>query len=168
MTNIKYVIQNKFDPSVHTISPDASIHEAISLMTNKDIGALIVTQEQRVVGILSERDCARKMLKHQFLTEETQVRELMTAEVITIQLEHTVKDSLKLMTDHHLRHLPVLEQEQLVGMVAVGDLVKAIIEDQHDLIQQLENYIENFGDLADATIKDQQNLIQQLQSYDRQ
>lgn len=166
MTNIKYVIHNKIDPSIHTISPDASIHEAISLMASKDIGALVVTQEQRVVGILSERDCARKMLKYQFLTEETRVHELMTAEVITIPLEHSVEDSLKLMTDHHLRHLPVLENEQLVGMVAVGDLVKAIIEDQHDLIQQLENYIENFGDLADATIRDQQKLIQQLQYYE--
>jgi len=77
-----------------------------------------------------------------------------------------VKDSLKLMTDHHLRHLPVLEQERLVGMVAVGDLVKAVMEDQNALIQQLEYYIDQYGALADATIQDQQKLIQQLQSYE--
>lgn len=135
-------------------------------MANKNIGALIVTEETRVVGILSERDCARKMLKHQFLTEEVQVQQLMTANVLTVALEHSVKDSLKLMTDHHLRHLPVLEQERLVGMVAVGDLVKAVMEDQNALIQQLEYYIDQYGALADATIQDQQKLIQQLQSYE--
>ncbi len=135
-------------------------------MANKNIGALIVTEETRVVGILSERDCARKMLKHQFLTEEVQVQQLMTANVFTVALEHSVKDSLKLMTDHHLRHLPVLEQERLVGMVAVGDLVKAVMEDQNALIQQLEYYIDQYGALADATIQDQQKLIQQLQSYE--
>lgn len=135
-------------------------------MANKNIGALIVTEETRVVGILSERDCARKMLKHQFLTEEVQVQQLMTANVLTVALEHSVKDSLKLMTDHHLRHLPVLEQERLVGMVAVGDLIKAVMEDQNALIQQLEYYIDQYGALADATIQDQQKLIQQLQSYE--
>lgn len=166
MTNIKYIIEKKLDPSVHTISPSASVTEAISLMANKNIGALIVTEETRVVGILSERDCARKMLKHQFLTEEVQVQQLMTANVLTVALEHSVKDSLKLMTDHHLRHLPVLEQERLVGMVAVGDLVKAVMEDQNALIQQLEYYIDQYGALADATIQDQQKLIQQLQSYE--
>ena len=135
-------------------------------MANKNIGALIVTEETRVVGILSERDCARKMLKHQFLTEEVQVQQLMTANVLTVALEHSVKDSLKLMTDHNLRHLPVLEQERLVGMVAVGDLIKAVMEDQNALIQQLEYYIDQYGALADATIQDQQKLIQQLQSYE--
>lgn len=166
MTNIKYVIEKKLDPSVHTISPSASVTEAISLIANKNIGALIVTEETRVVRILSERDCARKMLKHQFLTEEVQVQQLMTANVLTVALEHSVKDSLKLMTDHHLRHLPVLEQERLVGMVAVGDLIKAVMEDQNALIQQLEYYIDQYGALADATIQDQQKLIQQLQSYE--
>ncbi len=166
MTNIKYVIEKKLDPSVHTISPSASVTEAISLIANKNIGALIVTEETRVVRILSERDCARKMLKHQFLTEEVQVQQLMTANVLTVALEHSVKDSLKLMTDHHLRHLPVLEQERLVGMVAVGDLIKAVMEDQNAFIQQLEYYIDQYGALADATIQDQQKLIQQLQSYE--
>lgn len=159
-------MKKKLDPSVHTISPSASVTEAISLIANKNIGALIVTEETRVVRILSERDCARKMLKHQFLTEEVQVQQLMTANVLTVALEHSVKDSLKLMTDHHLRHLPVLEQERLVGMVAVGDLVKAVMEDQNALIQQLEYYIDQYGALADATIQDQQKLIQQLQSYE--
>ena len=159
-------MKKKLDPSVHTISPSASVTEAISLIANKNIGALIVTEETRVVGILSERDCARKMLKHQFLTEEVQVQQLMTANVLTVALEHSVKDSLKLMTDHHLRHLPVLEQERLVGMVAVGDLIKAVMEDQNALIQQLEYYIDQYGALADATIQDQQKLIQQLQSYE--
>ena len=166
MTNIQYVLNNKLDSSVHTISPYASISDAISLMSNKDIGALIVTEEQRVVGILSERDCARKMLQHQFYAEDVQVHQLMTAEVITIPLENTVKESLKLMTDRHLRHLPVVEKDQLIGMVAVGDLVKAAMDDQLNLIQQLECYIDQYGELANATIQDQQKLIQQLQSYE--
>lgn len=110
-------------------------------MATKDIGALIVTEGQQVVGILSERDCARKIIMRDLPADNTQVCELMTSAVISVRLHNSVEECLKLMTDRHLRHLPVLEDERLVGMVAVGDLVKAVIDDQHELIAQLQHYI---------------------------
>lgn len=143
MTNVAYVIQKKIDQSVYTIAPDASITEAVTLMATKDIGALVVTEGDRVIGILSERDCARKLILRDLSADHTQVCELMTSAVISVRLHNSVEECLKLMTDRHLRHLPVLEDERLVGMVAVGDLVKATIQDQQDLIQQLQHYISN-------------------------
>ncbi|MHA3054930.1 CBS domain-containing protein [Acinetobacter sp. ANC 4633] len=141
MTNVAHVIQKKQNSSIYTIAPDASITEAVTLMANKDIGALVVTEGNQVVGILSERDCARKIIMRDLSADSTQVCELMTSAVISVRLNNTVEECLKLMTDRHLRHLPVLENDSLVGLVAIGDLVKATIEDQHDLIQQLQHYI---------------------------
>ncbi|ENV46716.1 CBS domain-containing protein [Acinetobacter brisouii] len=141
MTNVAHVIQKKQNSSIYTIAPDASITEAVTLMANKDIGALVVTEGNQVVGILSERDCARKIIMRDLSADSTQVSELMTSAVISVRLNNTVEECLKLMTDRHLRHLPVLENDLLVGLVAIGDLVKATIEDQHDLIQQLQHYI---------------------------
>ncbi|MEB3766328.1 CBS domain-containing protein [Acinetobacter sp. MD2] len=141
MTSVAQVIQQKKDPSVYTISPTASIVDAVNLMASKDIGAVIVTNEGKMVGILSERDCARKVIIHSLIAEETLVQEIMTANVISVHLNNTVEECLTLMTNRHLRHLPVLDQGHLVGLVAIGDLVKATIEDQHNLIQQLQHYI---------------------------
>ncbi|MHA3078941.1 CBS domain-containing protein [Acinetobacter sp. ANC 5383] len=143
MTNVAHVIQKKQNSSIYTIAPDASVTEAVTLMANKDIGALVVTEGNQVVGILSERDCARKIIMRDLSADSTQVCELMTSAVISVRLNNTVEECLKLMTDRHLRHLPVLENNLLVGLVAIGDLVKATIEDQHDLIQQLKHYISN-------------------------
>ncbi|MHA3059572.1 CBS domain-containing protein [Acinetobacter sp. ANC 4636] len=143
MTNVAHVIQKKQNSSIYTIAPDASVTEAVTLMANKDIGALVVTEGNQVVGILSERDCARKIIMRDLSADSTQVCELMTSAVISVRLNNTVEECLKLMTDRHLRHLPVLENDLLVGLVAIGDLVKATIEDQHDLIQQLQHYISN-------------------------
>lgn len=141
MTTVSQVIQQKKDASIYTISPDDSIVDAVNLMATKDIGAVIVTNNQRVVGILSERDCARKVIMQNLVAEDTLVSEIMTANVISVRLNNTVEECLTLMTDRHLRHLPVIENDALVGLVAIGDLVKATIEDQHDLIQQLQHYI---------------------------
>lgn len=143
MTTVSQVIQQKKDASIYTISPDASIVDAVSLMATKDIGAVIVTYDQHVVGILSERDCTRKVIMQNLIAEDTLVSEIMTTNVISVHLNNTVEECLTLMTDRHLRHLPVLEKDALVGLVAIGDLVKATIEDQHDLIQQLQHYITN-------------------------
>ena len=141
MTNVAHVIQQKFDQSIYTIAPDASITEAVVLMATKDIGALIVTEGQQVVGILSERDCARKIIMRDLPADNTQVCELMTSAVISVRLHNSVEECLKLMTDRHLRHLPVLENEKLVGFISIGDLVKAAMEDQRVLIEQLQQYI---------------------------
>ncbi|MCU4518111.1 CBS domain-containing protein [Acinetobacter radioresistens] len=141
MTTVSQVLHNKTEKAIFTISPEATILEAISLMANKGIGALIVTDEQRVVGILSERDYTRKVALMERSSYNTTVSEIMTNKVLTVGLNNTVEDCLQLMTDRHLRHLPVLEDERLVGLISIGDLVKAAMEDQRLMIDQLQQYI---------------------------
>ncbi|MCX0334535.1 CBS domain-containing protein [Acinetobacter radioresistens] len=141
MTTVSQVLHNKTEKAIFTISPEATVLEAISLMANKGIGALIVTDEQRVVGILSERDYTRKVALMERSSYNTTVSKIMTNKVLTVGLNNTVEDCLQLMTDRHLRHLPVLEDERLVGLISIGDLVKAAMEDQRLMIDQLQQYI---------------------------
>ncbi|BBL20736.1 MULTISPECIES: CBS domain-containing protein [Acinetobacter] len=141
MTTVSQVLHNKTEKAIFTISPEATVLEAISLMANKGIGALIITDEQRVVGILSERDYTRKVALMERSSYNTTVSEIMTNKVLTVGLNNTVEDCLQLMTDRHLRHLPVLEDERLVGLISIGDLVKAAMEDQRLMIDQLQQYI---------------------------
>ncbi len=141
MTTVSQVLHNKTEKAIFTISPEATVLEAISLMANKGIGALIVTDEQRVVGILSERDYTRKVALMERSSYNTTVSEIMTNKVLTVGLNNTVEDCLQLMTDRHLRHLPVLEDERMVGLISIGDLVKAAMEDQRLMIDQLQQYI---------------------------
>ncbi|MCX0331880.1 CBS domain-containing protein [Acinetobacter radioresistens] len=141
MTTVSQVLHNKTEKAIFTISPEATVLEAISLMANKGIGALIVTDEQRVVGILSERDYTRKVALMERSSYNTTVSEIMTNKVLTVGLNNSVEDCLQLMTDRHLRHLPVLEDERLVGLISIGDLVKAAMEDQRLMIDQLQQYI---------------------------
>ncbi len=141
MTTVSQVLHNKTEKAIFTILPEATVLEAISLMANKGIGALIVTDEQRVVGILSERDYTRKVALMERSSYNTTVSEIMTNKVLTVGLNNTVEDCLQLMTDRHLRHLPVLEDERLVGLISIGDLVKAAMEDQRLMIDQLQQYI---------------------------
>ena len=115
--------------------------EAIGLMADKGIGALIVTDGERVVGIFSERDYARKVALMDRNSHETSVADIMTSKVLTVERRNTVQECLNLMTERHLRHLPVVENEALIGLVSIGDLVKGIIQDQQSLIEQLQNYI---------------------------
>ncbi|WP_326518113.1 CBS domain-containing protein [Acinetobacter sp. CAAS 2-6] len=141
MTNVAQVIQHKADQQVFTISPNSTVLEAISVMADKGIGALVVTDGDRIVGILSERDYTRKIALMERSSYSTTVNEIMTSSVLTVTLSHTVEDCLQLITDRHLRHLPVVEQDKLVGLVSIGDLVKATMEDQKKMIQQLRQYI---------------------------
>ncbi len=141
MTNVAQVIKNKPEKEIFTISPDSTVLEAISVMADKGIGALVVTDADRVVGILSERDYTRKIALMERNSYNTTVNEIMTSQVITVTLTHTVEECLQLITDRHLRHLPVLEQGKLIGLVSIGDLVKATMEDQKQMIQQLRQYI---------------------------
>ena len=141
MTTVSQVLHNKTEKAIFTISPEATVLEAISLMANKGIGALIITDEQRVVGILSERDYTRKVALMERSSYNTTVSEIMTNKVLTVGLNNSVEDCLQLMTDRHLRHLPVLEDERLVGLISIGDLVKAAMEDQRLMIDQLQQYI---------------------------
>ena len=141
MTNVAQVIQNKIEQNIFTISPESTVLEAISLMADQGIGALVVTQQEKVVGILSERDYMRKVTLMKRTSEETTVSEIMTAKVLTVTKSTTVEDCLGLMTERHLRHLPVVENDKLIGLISIGDLVKAVMEDQRKLIDQLQQYI---------------------------
>ena len=141
MTNVAQVIQNKIEQNIFTISPESTVLEAISLMADKGIGALVVTDQDKVVGILSERDYTRKIILMERTSKETTVSEIMTAKVLTVTKSNSVEDCLDLMTDRHLRHLPVVENDKLIGLISIGDLVKVVMEDQRKLIDQLQQYI---------------------------
>ena len=141
MTTVAQVIQNKIGQEIYTISPSATVLEAIMLMANKGIGAVVVVEEAKVVGILSERDYTRKIALMQRTSDHTTVAEIMTSKVISVTRNNTVDECLELMTDRHLRHLPVLDDSNLIGFVSIGDLVKATMEDQRKLIEQLQQYI---------------------------
>lgn len=141
MTTVAQVLQEKASIETSTISPAATVLEAITLMGNKGIGAVIVTNADKVVGILSERDYTRKIALMQRTSDHTTVAEIMTSQVLSVTRTHTVDECLALMTDKHIRHLPVIENDILVGIVSIGDLVKATMEDQRKLIDQLQQYI---------------------------
>jgi len=125
MTTVAQVLQEKASIETSTISPTATVLEAITLMGNKGIGAVIVTNADKVVGILSERDYTRKIALMQRTSDHTTVAEIMTSQVLSVTRTHTVDECLALMTDKHIRHLPVIENDILVGIVSIGDLVKA-------------------------------------------
>lgn len=143
MLTVAHILQSKNEHSIYTISPEATVLEAISLMADKGIGALVVTEASQVIGIISERDYARKIALMERSSYNTLVSDIMTSKVLTVSSKTSVEDCLKLMTDRHLRHLPVIEHAKLIGLVSIGDLVKGIIQDQQALIDQLQYYIAN-------------------------
>ena len=126
---------------VVTIAPDASVFEALELMAEKDIGAVVVVHDDRVVGILSERDYARKVILHNKASRDITVDEIMTDRVLYVSPGHTVEECMALMTDKRIRHLPVMNGDELIGVLSIGDLVKATISEQDFTIRQLERYI---------------------------
>lgn len=141
MSSVAQVLKSKQDNSVYTISASDSVYNAIKLMADRQIGALIVTDGDAIAGIVTERDYARKVVLMERSSKETLVREIMSKAVRFVRLDQTTDECMALMTDHRMRHLPVIDQEKLVGMVSIGDLVKNIIADQRFTIQQLEQYI---------------------------
>lgn len=141
MTTVAQVLQNKKNVETSTIPPSATVLEAIRLMSSNSIGAIVVVESEKVVGILSERDYTRKVALMHRKSDQTLVSDIMTSNVISISPSHTVDDCLSLMTERHIRHLPVVENEQLIGIVSIGDLVKATMQDQKVLIEQLQQYI---------------------------
>ena len=144
MTTVKQLLQTK-GHNVWTVTPDNSVHEALKLMVEKNVGALVVLEAKNLVGIISERDYARMTILKEDLSMATPVSEIMTKKVIGIRPEQTIEECMALMTDKRIRHLPVLVDEQLVGVVSIGDVVKAIISHQEFIIEQLENYIVGSG-----------------------
>jgi CBS domain-containing protein len=122
-------------------TPDTSVYQALELMSEKNIGALMVLDGNRLVGIFSERDYARKVVLKGKFARETPVREVMTNEVITIRPDQSVEQCMEMMTSGRFRHLPVVEESALIGVISIGDVVKSIISDQQYHISQLEDYI---------------------------
>ena len=140
MTSIRLLLGKK-GSDVWSTTPETSVYDALLLLAEKNVGALLVLQEGELVGIISERDYARKVALRDKVSVEVPVREIMTEKVITISPQNTVEEALALMTDKHIRHLPVVEEDNLVGVISIGDLVKSIIAKQAVMINQLENYI---------------------------
>ena len=130
-------------PGVHTVRPDDTVFDALRLMAERNIGAVIVTADDRVVGILSERDYARKVILLGKASRETPVRTIMTTQVVTIDPGWTAEQCMALMNERRVRHLPVLEENQLVGIVSIGDVVRAVVDEQQFAIASLESYITN-------------------------
>lgn len=129
--------------AIYSVAPDAPVFEAIRLMSEHSIGALLVMQDQKLQGIVSERDYARKVFLMGRSSNDTPVRQIMTAAVITVGMNHSVQQCMQLMTDRRVRHLPVVEGGRVLGMLSIGDLVRAVLEEQAQTIEQLEHYIHN-------------------------
>jgi CBS domain-containing protein len=140
MKTVKDILRTK-GHDVWTIPPDATVYEALSLMADKNVGALVVLDGETVVGIMSERDYARKVVLHGKLSKEIPVKEIMTARVYYVRPEQNIQECMAQMTDKRVRHLPVLENDRLIGIISIGDVVKAIIAEQEFLIRYLESYI---------------------------
>ena len=137
---VSTVLRGK-ERKVITITPDSSVYDAIALMAENSIGALVVVSNNTLVGILSERDYARKVVLQSRSSKDTQVSDIMTTPVLTVSPGHTVEECMRVMTDRRIRHLPVVEGPAIVGIVSIGDLVRSLITAQGETIQLLEQYI---------------------------
>lgn len=126
---------------ISSVSPDAMVIEALRLMAEKNIGAIVVIENQKVAGIFSERDYARKIVLKNKESHNTPIREIMTGKVFSVTPNTSVDECMKLMTEKQIRHLPVVEDEKLIGIISISDVVEFIIEEQKDTIKNLESYI---------------------------
>lgn len=141
MKSVAQILKSKADHAVHTIGPEASVYEAIAMMAELNIGALVVLENDAVVGIITERDYARKIVLLARSSKSTPVRDIMTTPATCVAPEADNEACMALMTNLRTRHLPVVEEGRLVGIVSIGDIVKDIISDQEFIIDQLEHYI---------------------------
>ncbi|MGF6598199.1 CBS domain-containing protein [Paraburkholderia sp. GAS448] len=141
MTSVAQVLKTKPDNTVYTIDAGDSVFNAIKLMADRQIGAVVVTDGDSIAGIVTERDYARKVVLMDRSSKETPVRDIMSRAVRFVRPEQTTEECMAIMTDRRMRHLPVIDHEHLVGMVSIGDLVKNIIAEQQFTIQMLEQYI---------------------------
>ena len=141
MKSVAEILRSKPEQTVHTITPSASVFDAVKLMAEKSIGALLVMEDQKIDGIITERDYARKIVLMGRSSKETPVREIMTSPVMYVRPDETNEECMALMTDNRVRHLPVIDDDKLIGLISIGDLVKDIISEQKFIIDQLEHYI---------------------------
>ena len=141
MTIVADIVKSKIDLAVYTLGPSASVFDAVKLMTEKNIGALVVVEGEQVIGIVTERDVARNVVLMARSPKETPLSDIMTTLVMIVPPERTSEECMALMTEHRLRHLPVMDGGRLTGLVSIGDLVKDILSEQKFTIEQLEHYI---------------------------
>jgi len=141
MKTVAHILKSKPDQSVYTITPTASVLDALKLMAEKNVGALLVMDGEKIAGIITERDYARKIILRGRSSKDTPVHDIMTSSVMCVRPEQTSEECMMLMTENRLRHLPILDNGKLVGLISIGDLVKDIISEQQFIIEQLEHYI---------------------------
>jgi len=144
MTTLRDVIHKK-GGDIYSIQPDASVFEALKMMADKNTGALLVLAENKVAGILSERDCARRVDLHGRTARETQVKDIMTSKVLYAQASQTLEECVAIMIDKNIRHLPVFEDQELIGLISARDALKEMVDQQKFVISQLEHYITGGG-----------------------
>lgn len=141
MMTVTQILESKPDRTVYTMEPTASAFEAVRLMADKNIGALVVVERGKVVGIVSERDYARRLVLMARSSTDTLLGDIMSSPVMYVDPHQTSEECMALMTENRLRHLPVMDGGQLIGLISIGDLVKATISEQQFIIEQLEHYI---------------------------
>src|SRR5262245_25109308 len=140
MTRVSDLLRHK-GQDIWSLTPDATVYEAIDRMAQKSVGALVVMEGERLVGIISERDYARKVILKGKASQETLVREIMSHPVVCVRPEFSIEETMALMTEKRIRHLPVVVEERVIGVISIGDVVRGIIDDKEFDIQQLTNYI---------------------------
>jgi CBS domain-containing protein len=141
--NVRDILRDK-GAGVYSISPDDSVYDALKLMAEKNLGALLVLDGDRLVGLISERDYARKIILKDKLSKETKVKEIMTTEVFTVTPDMDLDECMELITEKRMRHLPVVENDRVTGIISIGDVVKGIIDHKEFVIGQLESYIKGY------------------------
>jgi len=144
---IREILSHK-GSTVWSVTPDSTVLEAIQMMADKNVGALLVTKEGRLLGVLSERDYTRKIVLKGRSSKDTPVRDILSGHVVSASPDHTVDDCLRLMTEHRIRHLPVMDGAKILGVISIGDLVNCVISAQSSTIQQLETYITGYPSSA--------------------
>lgn len=140
MTTVGQILERK-NTQIHSVSPDHSVLEALKLMASKDISAVLVIEGERLVGIFTERDYARKVILQGRTSRDSRIGELMSQNLLTVSPTQTVEDIMAIMTENRFRHLPVVDHGKLVGIVTIGDTVKAMLDQQQQTIRQLSGYI---------------------------
>ena len=140
ITHARQLLNDK-GHEIHSVSPETMVYDAIKLMTEVKVGALLVMENNKLVGIISERDYTRKVILENRSSKETPVRDIMTIDVITVTPDQSVEDCMKIMSEHHIRHLPVADNGQAIGIISTMDVVKNIISEKESVIKQLEHYI---------------------------
>jgi len=139
-THVRQLLSDK-NHEIYSVSPEIMVYDAIKLMTKVNVGALLVMEDNKLVGIMSERDYTRKVILEARSSRETPVRDIMTSVVLTVTPDHSIEDCMKMMSEHHIRHLPVAENGQPIGVISMMDVVKNIISEKESVIDQLEHYI---------------------------